>query len=236
MKTIKENIQQTLSQTHNDMLLKRPSALSGQQKIEGEAFLRIFPSERDVLSFFAPVTWAAAVAHADKCTVFPYMTLQMLDLIYCEGLAVRMVENNLRGIFSLARPQEPIYDFAVRQAAQLFVAKFGTELSAYATLLYFGQYLTDYKSSYGQFDLIDVLRQCGKAFIPKWRTRLGHHLQNAKKAQEGFCEVGKAALYTYLRHEYVDKGINVRTSPVVRLSSLTEKEIRFIESGEPLLL
>ena len=100
----------------------------------------------------------------------------------------------------------------------------------------FAKYLTDYKSSYGQFDLVDVLRQCGKQFVPKWRDRLGRLRERENKLSEGFCEVGIAALYTYLRREYVAKGIDIRTSPVVLLSSLTEKDLKFIESGEPLLL
>ena len=206
------------------------------QKSDAEAFLRIFPSEREVLTYFAPVKWKAAIINAGKCTCYSYMTLHMLDRTYTEGLADRLVENNIRGLYSLARPTEPIIDNAVRQAAALFVAKFGAELSAFATLLYFAQYLTDHKNSYGQFDLMDVLRQCPKSFLPKWRQRLGQQKHKDSLQQEGCKETGKAALYTYLRHEYVDKGIDIRTSPLVRHLSLSEKELQFIESGEPLII
>ena len=228
--------QQTTSGQHKSTPLPKPNSLSERQRADGEAFLRIFPSEREVLAYFAPAKWAAAVANAKKCTAYPYMTMQLLDLTYSRGTAARLVENNIRGIFSLARPHEPINDSAVGHVAQLFVAKYGTELSVFSTLLYFAQYLTDYKNSYGQFDLLDVLRQCGKLFAPKWRTRLGRLREKENKLNEGCCEVGIAALSSYLRREYVAKGIDIRTSPAVRLSALTEKELKFIESGEPMII
>lgn len=229
-------LQLNLSQMLSAQLSKKQNALSVNQKSDGEAFLRIFPSEREVLAYFAPAKWAAAIANADKCTCYSYMTLKLLDCTYSEGLSNRLVENNIRGIYSLARPTEPIMDSVVKRVAELFVAKYGTELSVFGTLLYFAQYITDHKSSYGQFDLIDVLRQCAKSFLPKWRQRIGKVKERDTTQEEGCKERGTAALYTYLRQEYVAKGIDIRTSPVVKLFKLTEKELQFIESGEPLQL
>ena len=60
--------------------------------------------------------------------------------------------------------------------------------------------------------------------------------QEATREDDGCKETGKAALYTYLRREYVAKGIDLRTSTLVRLLSLSEEELKFIESGEPLPL
>ncbi|MBO4849586.1 MAG: hypothetical protein J5529_01655, partial [Prevotella sp.] len=48
------------SQTLSAQPSKRQNALSENQKSDGEAFLRIFPSEREVLAYFAPAKWAAA--------------------------------------------------------------------------------------------------------------------------------------------------------------------------------
>ena len=199
------------------------------------AFLRTFRSEKEVLAYFAPAKWAAAIANIDKATVYPEMTLKLLDATYCEGLAARLVDNNIRGLFTLGRPHEPIVDAAVRQAALLFVAKYGADLSVFGTLLYFAQYLTDHKSSYGQFDLVDVLKQCGKSFLPAWHKRLAREERNTDSHQ-GCEETGIAALYTFLRREYVAKGRDLRTAPIVRLGSFSDEELRFIESGEPLPL
>ena len=215
---------------------KKQNALSVRQKSEGEAFLRIFPSERDVLAYFAPVKWSAALDNTDKCTCYAYMTLNLLDHTYSEGLAIRLVENNIRGLYSFAKPSEYIIETAVKQAAKNFVSRYGKELSVFGTLLYFAQYPTDHKSSYGQFDLMDILRQCSKSFLPKWRLLLGKNTEKEIVQEKGCKETGRAALYTYLRREYVAKGIDIRTSPLVQHLSLPEKELQFIESGEPLIL
>ncbi len=202
--------------------------MSEKQRSDGEAFLRIFPSEREVLAYFAPAKWTAAVANAKQCSAFPQMTLQLLDLTYSPGLAARLVENNIRGLFSLARPTEPINDDAVGQTAQLFVARYATELSVFSALLYFAQYLTDYKASYAQFDLVDVLRQCGKQFLPQWRAHLDRQERQAHD-DEPRKEVGKAALLRYLRQEYVERGIDVRTAPLVSRGFVSEALLQQIQ-------
>ncbi len=82
--------------------------MSEKQRADAEGFLLIYPSERDVLAFFAPVKWAAAVAHAGKCMAYPHMTLQLLDLTYTEGISAQLVENNIRGIFTFIKSGEPL--------------------------------------------------------------------------------------------------------------------------------
>ena len=72
-------LQLSLSQMLSAQPSKKQNALSVKQKSDGEAFLRIFPSERAVLAYFAPAKWAAAIANADKCTCHPCMTLYLLD-------------------------------------------------------------------------------------------------------------------------------------------------------------
>lgn len=207
-----------------------------RQKSEGEAFLRIFPSERDVLAYFAPSKWSAALDNTDKCTCYAYMTLNLLDRTYSEGLAKQLVENNIRGLYSFAKPNESIIDNVVKQAAGNFVSRYGKELSVFGTLLYFAQYPTDHKNSYGQFDLMDILKQCSKSFLPKWRQLLGKYKEKETDMEKGCKEKGTPALYTYLRREYVAKGIDIRTTSLVQHLSLSEKELQFIESGEPLTL
>ena len=233
MTNTNDSLQKIISGKHNLKPSKTQKSLSDRQKSEGEAFLRIFPTEHAVLAYFAPSKWAAAIANADKSTVFPEMTLKLLDATYSEGLSVRIVQNNMHGLYTLGRPHEPIFDTAMHQAAMLFVGKYGAELSVFGTLLYFSQYLTNHKSTYVQIDLVDVLRQCDKSFLPQWRKRLAQK-ENKVMDFEQCRETGKAALYTFLRREYVDKGIDLRTSPIVQLGSFTEQTLRFIESGEPL--
>ena len=161
------------------------------------------------------------------------MTLRLLDETYTEGLAARIIDNNIRGLYSLGRPYEPVNIMAVSQTAALFVGKYGSELSVFGALLYFAQYLTNHKGTNGQFDLVDVLRQCERSFMKEWRKRLAKK-ENKAKVQKQDCETGIPALYTYLRREYVAKDLDIRTAPIVQLCSFDEKTLRFIESGEPL--
>ena len=189
-----------------------------------------------MIAYFAPAKWAAASANPSRCMMLPSVTLAMADRIYVQKVSEDIVVNNIVGLFTVAKPREPLYKEAIELTARLFVGKFGTQLSMFGMLLFFADYLTEYKSSYGQFDLPDVLRSCGKAFLQKWRERLGRQEQRKNNSNEGCEEVGRAALYRYLRREYVNKGIDVRTVPVVVRGRFSEKELKFIESNEEMTL
>ncbi len=203
--------------------------------MEAQRFKQLFHFENNVVEYFAPVKWQKAITNSDKCLVLPTVTLSVVDKIYREGLSVSIVVNNIVGLYTVTRPHEPFYKEAIEQTARLFVGKYGSQLSIFGMLLFFAEYLTEYKSTYGQFDLTDVLRQCGKAFLPKWCSRLGRH-ENQQSSNSGEItkEVGRPALFRYLINEYVSRGIDVRTSPLVQKGILSEADIKLVERGEVL--
>ena len=233
--TISNVLLQNTLQTLSNGPLSKPFKPSERQKAETERFWEIFPSEDKVMAFFAPMKWAAASANPSKCMMLPSVTLAMVDRIYGKELSFSIVVNNIVGLFTVTKPREPHYKEAIEQTARMFVGKFGQQLSIFGMLLFFADYLTEYRSSYGQFDLPDILRSCGKSFLPKWLERIGRKEAQANM-HEGFVETGKPALYRYLRREYVSKGIDMRTSPIVMHGNYSEKELKFIESGEELPL
>ena len=233
--TISNVLQQTISGKPNNGPLSKAFKPSERQETEAQRFRDLFPSEDKAVAYFAPAKWAAASTNPSRCTMLPSVTLAMVNWIYGKEVVKSIVVNNIVGLFTIAKPREPLYTEAIELTARLFVGKFGTQLSIFGMLLFFADYLTEYKSSYGQFDLPDVLRSCGKAFLPRWRNRLGRQEQR-ENSKEGFEEVGKAALYRYLRREYVSKGKDIRKAPVVALGCLSEKELKFIESNEELPL
>lgn len=194
--------------------------------------MRKYPSVSNILEFFAPSKWAACASKQGNALLYPNVTLNRLEDTYGGNCAVGIVKNNLTGIFTLAEPREPYNESAISMTADLFIAKFGAELSAFGMLYYFANYLTDYRSSYGRFDMQDVLRQCGKVFLPWYRGALGR-LESRKKPDEGVR--GKAALYAYLRREYIAKGVDVRESNLYRLGCVTDADIAKIESGNELI-
>ena len=211
-----------LWQTPNNGLMKRLSGSSNRQREEATTFRQAFPSETAVAAYFVPARWGDFLKIPKRCTEFPEVSLGMLDKIYRDGLAVSIVKNNLVGLFSVTRPRDPLCVQAIELTAQLFVGKYGAELSVYGMLHFFATYLTDYKGSYGQFDLTDVLRQCGKAYLPRWRTKIARaEREKAEPAQtSGKRLTGLPALVAYLQCEYVDKGIDIRTSPLFNAKRL----------------
>ena len=227
-------LQQSISGTPSNGPLSKAFRPSELQEAEALRFREIFPSDEKVMAYFSPAKWAAATSNPSKCMMLPSVTLAMVDRIYDKTVAFHVVVNNIIGLYTVTRPREPHYKDAIELTARLFVGKYGTQLSIFGMLLFFADYLTEYKSSFGQFDLPDVLRTCGKTFLPKWLERLGRKERQTNR-KEGFEEVGKAALYRYLRREYVGKGIDIRTSPIVIHGCLTEKELKFIESGEEMV-
>lgn len=165
--------QMTMWQTPNDGLMKRPcDSYNQEEREEAMTFRKAFPSELSVATYFVPGRWDDFLDNPKRSTEFPSVTLRMLDVLYRDGLAVSLVKNNLVGIFTVTRPRDPLCVQAIELTAKMFVGKYRAELSVYGMQHFFATYLTDIKSSFSQFDLTDVLRQCGKVYMPKWRERV----------------------------------------------------------------
>lgn len=50
----------------------------------------------------------------------------------------------------------------------MFIAKYGHQCSLYDMMLYFANYLLEYKGSYAQYDVQDILQQFSKKYLP-WK-------------------------------------------------------------------
>ena len=209
--------------------------LSDAQITEIAQFMRIFPTEQSLIEYFAPGKWAAALANRPKCLLYNMVTLNVIRNYYGESVALQMVKNNLVGLYTVAKPHEFVNEKAVNLAASLFLGGFGNELPVFGALYYFASYLTRHRSSYTAFDLQDVLRQCDQKFMPQWRNAI-HRTEKSRDTNAGTKETGRAALITYLRNDYVAKGIDIRTSALYKLGLVKEADIATAESMEPLPL
>lgn len=209
--------------------------LSATQTTEISQFMRIFPTEQSLIKYFAPGKWAAALANRPKCLLYNMVTLNVISNYYGHSIALQIVKNNLVGLYTVAKPHEFVNEKALELAASIFLGSYGNELPIFGALYYFASYLSRYRSSYTAFDLQDVLRQCDQRFMPQWRIAI-HRAEKSHDTGTGSKEVGKAALITYLRNEYVAKGIDIRTSALYIKGLVTEADIPFIESMEPLPL
>lgn len=147
--------------------------LSERQKSEIRRFKTLYPYESDVLGKFSPSNWARAVENQEKCYSAPCVMLKHLDRVYNHnGLAKLVVKNNMIGVYSASSATYQYKEDVMNMVADMFIAKFGGELNLYAMMLYFANYLLEYKGTYKEFDMQDVLQQCGKKFLPWWRSKV----------------------------------------------------------------
>jgi hypothetical protein len=89
-----------------------------------------------------------------------------------DGLAKQLVKNNMIGVYSASSANYQYKDDVMNMASDMFIAKYGGELNLYAMLLYFANYILEYKGTYKEFDMQDILQQCGKKFLPWWRSKV----------------------------------------------------------------
>lgn len=104
------------------------------------------------------------------------------------------------GIYSMSTAREAMNTQAANLAAELFIAKYGNQCTLYALMVYFANYLTEYKGSYAPFDVQDILMQFSKKFLPSWRQRLAG-VSEPNDAEDADNEPkGIDALYLMLRN------------------------------------
>ncbi len=145
---------------------------SEAQKAAIEAFRGHFDTTQKLFNVFAPSNWGYMISHLDECLKSACVTLSQVDAVYCDGVAKQIVRNQIAGVYSLCTARDQYNSSGIDMAADIFIAKYGHECTLYAMMVYFGNYMTEYKQSYAQFDIQDILQQFGKKFLPWWRQRL----------------------------------------------------------------
>ena len=135
--------------------------------------MKHFHSVEKLYSFFAPVRWEYVLRHVDECLTFPCIALADIDESYhANGVAQRIVRSQFIGVYSLSTAKEPYNEQASNLAADMFVARYGHVCSLYDLMLYFSSYLLEYKQSFSQFDVQDILLQYSRKYLPWKRLKL----------------------------------------------------------------
>ncbi len=164
-----------------------------------------FPTVEKLFKFFCPAKWGFCLAHTDDCTQQPCITLSQVDAAYSTpGTAKNIVSGMFIGLYSMTTAKEPYNQQAANLAAELFVAKYGNECTLYGLMLYFANYLTEYKSSFAQYDVQDILQQFPKKFVPWWRQRLSGGSEQPQQSSDTGQPKGKEALPIMLRSRLCD--------------------------------
>ena len=138
-----------------------------QRFSDKQIFVGKFPTSSDVLRVFHPSNWGQFLKQQDKCLTAPRVTLSELADHYDEATIKELVQQQLIGLHQLSSQRE-INLKSVGMAADLFLSQYGSQITPYSLVLYFGQYPTTYKDTFREFDVQDILKQCPK-FIRWWQ-------------------------------------------------------------------
>ena len=199
METIGEVTLSTISSVPSSRQSQSLWNLSERQKSEIRRFKELFPSESDVIGKFAPANWANAIKNQSLCYSAPSVMLKHIDRVYNnQGLAHQIVKNNMVGVYSASTANYSYRDDMMNLVSDMFIAKFGGELNLYAMRLYFANYLLEYKGTYKEFDMQDILQQCGKKFLPWWRSKVQQYQPKDEAGKGEDAVVGHEALIIML--------------------------------------
>lgn len=176
--------------------------------------------------------WAYALQHQSECLSYPCITLRMIDGLYgTDGAAQAIVKTQLVGVYQLSTARDQYNDNAAVMAAGLFVSKYGYECTLYAMMLYFGNYLTEYKSSFAQYDVQDVLQQFGRKFLPWWRQKRERGrtpVGEATGTKAAGVPTGREAMLIHLRR-CVRDGTDIRQGGLYRTGLVSDADIERAE-------
>ena len=174
--------------------------LSVRQRTTIDEFLKVFPTVDKVLRFFSPAKWGYCLTHATECANHPCIALSQVDAVYnSPGTAQDIVKGMFIGVYSMTNAREPLNEQSSQIAAELFLAMYGQQCSLYQMMLYFGGYIVEYKASYAQYDVQDILMQFGRKFLPRWRQSLAENDQPLQ-VKEAAQPVGVEGLKVMLRN------------------------------------
>ena len=196
---------------------------------EAQRFKEKFPDIYKVYAFFAPATYGRALANIDKCLTEPSILLADVDSLYStSGAAKTIISNQFVGLYSLSTAKESFNRSSADLAADIFLGKYGTICSMYALIVYFAQYLTEYKASFAQFDVQDILLQFSKKFLPWWRGRLAE-VKNIPTQPQRMETDPIAERNAYLLEEYTQNGLDIRQSGLYAYGLISESEVKQLE-------
>jgi len=221
----------TISQQRSEKNSKGQLQLSQRQRNDLEAFRTHFDSVEKLTRVFAPSMWGAMISKRESCFTSPCITLAQIDEVYgTQGLAKQIVRNQFVGVYSMCTAKEPYNTNSLEIAADLFIAKYGKQCSMYAMMMYFGNYITEYKSSFSQFDMQDILQQFGKKFLPWWNNQQEDPSEFKEQKQESGL-TGKDALYQLFasRLQNGETLDDLRNSNLFKLGFCKEEDLAEIQ-------
>ncbi len=213
--------QLTTSLQHNKHTFSVLRHLSQRQQTELEKFLEAFPTIEKVYSFFCPNRWEYALKHVNECLHYPCISLAQVDEVYHTiGAARNIIRGMFIGLYSLSTAREEYNTQASNLAADLFISKYGHQCSLYDSMLYFGGYITEYKQSFSQYDIQDVLQQYSRKYLV-WKQLRQSPEQETEVKDHGISL--PEMILIWLRERRTEE--QIKEGGLYRIGSITVKMI-----------
>lgn len=194
---------------------------------EMEAFKARYPTAGELIAKFAPANWPKAIMAANDYATMPAVAMAQVDKMYnAQGLATQLLRNQLCGIYKHTPAKQSYDDSMIELTAQMFLAKYGYQCTPYSMMVYFGNYIIEYKTTYSSFDTQDIMQQYKAKFLPWWNKLGCKDIQQNQHQQKKSKVVGKEAMYQYLSGRLLagESIEDVRNCNLAKIGFVTEKD------------
>lgn len=122
----------------------------------------------------------------------------------------------------MSMSREPFTEQNANIASDIFLSKFGNLCTPYMMSIYFGSYITDYKSQFSSsFDLQDILKQFRDKFLPWWNSFCAEQEVQQTKNESDNQPVGIEGLRVWIKQKMAD-GIDIRTTNLYNLGFIKD--------------
>lgn len=122
------------------------------------------------MQHFSPAMWADALQNPQKWAQEQTISLRHINTAYdTENFAEKVVLAHFVQLYRLSGSRDTFDTPTATQAAALFCAKYASAPIS-AVVVYFGEYISDWKKSLSAFDPSDIIRQF-KFFWDSFRQR-----------------------------------------------------------------
>ncbi len=145
-------------------------AYSTNTRVEISQFQMRYPNKQIVVQHFSPAMWADALQNPLKWAQEQAISLRHINNAYnTEQLAEKVVLAHFVQLYRLSGSRDTFDTPTATQAAALFCARY-SNVPISAVVVYFSEYISDWKKSLSAFDASDIIKQF-KVFWDSYRQR-----------------------------------------------------------------
>lgn len=162
----------------------------------------------------------------------PCPRLGELGKIYASGeLSENLVKEHIRSVYNLSGARYQPDDRLVAITAGRFVGKFGMRCTLYDMMIFFGNFGTDFRTSWTAFDFNDIIKGYKERYLP-WASVKREPPQQRQPERSAGGLAGMDALHQYVYEKVKrlgggDQGVNafMTESSMVACGMMSRAEV-----------